>query len=629
MKNEKIHAILAEISEAAIPSDSIDLGGKLRQRLETSESLIPKGETLMKPNIAKWPVVGRMALASAIAAFLLVLFLFTAPGQAFARSILHFFTRVTAPQFVMTPQSTTSQETESTFYDVCGEYENPTCTVAQLRSMVDFTVQAPAALPDGMRFAGGTGGPGIILLTYVNGSTGALLLHEQPWSEAEDQLWEVATSAIVESVTIGPIAGSGGYAEGEYAIGAWTGPFFRSWDPSPEMQTLRWRMGDTVYSLTSVGENKYQGRLLDKAGMASIAASLTDDPAVLAATAMIATPYPTPRFSFPTSIPFTGWIQTVEEAEALAGFKIITPTGLPDGYYFNYASYVPSKGNVCLFYRHPFDMNPDGSLVIIENASGRLPDVPEWTRLSLESLGFMDVDPEWINTPAIPVPVAGAVDGTAAEARTLQSSAIICGGNAQTFSRILLWRNSEGRSFIIMASGGPFNPYLSSIEARQLAENLNGYSTIPADTVDPERLASAEAAEAMLGMDILTPAFIPKPFVFEQAQYVVEDSFPTIFLAYSAGHVQFLSIMVRSGAKETLEDIFDQNPEYSQRLTVRNQSAAYLQGSQSVDTGEWCWTCSGAQILTWFENGMEYQIMIEYASGTTKETLIQIAESMK
>jgi hypothetical protein len=628
MKNETIHSILTEIAEEAVPPADINLWERLRYRLETSESHFSKGETLMNPNYAKRPMVLRAVLASVAAVSIFIFFLFTPTGQALAQSILQFFTRVTAPQFALTPQGTAPQETESDFSAACGGYSQPTCTVAQVRRMVSFDVRGLSEMPDGMRFAGATGGPEQIMLTYLDGKGGAILVDERPWSDAEDQLWEVSVTAVVETVTIGPLEGSGGYTTGEYAVGGWIGPSFRQWDSSADMQTLRWRLDDTVYSMASVSRNHYQGRLLDKSGMAAIAAAMTDDPAVLAATPMVATLYAEPQFSFPTGIPYSGWIQTVQEAGALAGFPVIEPTRLPPGYAFNHASYVPSKRNVCLFYAHPLDASSEPSLVILENASGNLPDLAEWTRLSIEYFGFT-VDPSWYNTPATPVSVGGALDGQAASSHLGQLANLECGENMSMFTNTLLWKTVEGRSFIIMADGGPSNPFLTTLEARRLAENLNGVSTIPADQVDPERLASAEAAESMLGSDILIPTRLPDGYGFNVAQYVVEGGIRTVKLSYSFGPTRYISIIIQAGVTETLEEVFNQNPEVAQRLTLRGLPAVYLQGSLNVDTDEWCWSCPGAQILTWFENGMEYQIVVSYPTSATKEALVDIAESMR
>jgi hypothetical protein len=628
MKNAKIQSILAKIAEEAAPTAEIDLWGKLRLQLETSESRFSKGETLMKPDIAQRPGVRRVTLASALAASSLVFFLFTHPGQALAQSILHFFARVTAPRIALTPVDFTRGNTLPEFVDTCGGYGHPTCTVAQMRNMVSFDVKGLSKLPDGMRFAGATGGPQLAMLAYANQAGGVIFVGESPWTEAADKLWEVSVSAVVETVTIGPLEASGESTQGEYTVGGWTGQAFRQWNPAPDLQTLRWRLGDTVYSMTSVGANQYQGRLLDKAGLAVLAAAMTADPDVLAATPIRITQVPDSQFTIPTSIPHSGRLQTVPEAEELAGFKVIEPTWLPMGYAFQHASYTPSKGNVCLFYAHTLDAGYPPSLVIIQNASGNLPDIPEWTRLSYEYLKD-DADPGLYGTPAVPVPVGGALNGQAAVSRIGQRANLECGENIMMFDRTMLWKTEKGRSFIIMAEEGPFNPFLTTLETRRLAENLNGVSTIPANVIDPERLASAGAAERMLGSDILIPTRLPDGFVFDLAQYTVEDSIRTVALAYTYGNISFLSVTVRAGVTETLDDIFNRQPDMADRLTVRGQQATYMQGVSVDGSGDWCWDCYGAQILTWFENGMEYQITVRFSTITTKETLIEIAESMR
>ena len=103
MKNSDIHFILAGIAEEAAPSAEIDLWKGIHSRLESSESRFQKGKTRMKPNFAQRPIVRRIALAM-LALVLAFAILFATPqGRAWAREILHFFTRAASDTLPVTP----------------------------------------------------------------------------------------------------------------------------------------------------------------------------------------------------------------------------------------------------------------------------------------------------------------------------------------------------------------------------------------------------------------------------------------------------------------------------------------------------------------------------------------------
>jgi RNA polymerase sigma factor (sigma-70 family) len=230
--------------------------------------------------------------------------------------------------------------------------------------------------PEGMSFAGTTGGPEGVLLVYLtkNGRGGAILIGIFPWSEEADQKFEVSNSATVETVAIGPLAGSGLTGTGEYATGEWGGPALQNWNSSPDLQTLRWRDGDALCSMMSVGG--YQGPLLDRQGMAALAAAMTADPAVLEATPDLSQWQPTPTLpAAARAVRFSDRLPTVQAAEGQAGFDVAEPTWLPDKYHFLFVAYTPANGNVCLFYKAPVEDPALPSLVIIQNPSGTLPDL--------------------------------------------------------------------------------------------------------------------------------------------------------------------------------------------------------------------------------------------------------------
>jgi hypothetical protein len=636
MNRTNIQTLLSGIAEEAIPSPEIDLWKGVRRHLESSESKFHKGETAMKPKFARSPKMYRFALTMLCVAIMLVLLAATPQGQALAQTVLQFFTRVTAPQSIPTPEQIswaqatagvtpqpTSTPSRPDFFAQCGGYEKSSCSVQQIRDLVDFEIKGLSAIPDEMVFTGANGGPETVWLDYQNGREGGIFINAVPWSEEADQQAEVSASAVVETVAIGPLADTGETIAGEYMAGAWGGPAFQNWNDSSDTQTLRWREGDTLYAMISAGANQYQGRRLDKEGMAALAAAMTADPAMLEATPDQSHWQPMPtQPPAAAAVPFSGVLPTVQEAGVQAGYPVVEPTWLPDKYNFLFATYTPANGNVCLFYKTPVEDPALPSLVIIQNPSVEFPDLAQWSRLSYEIVGFK-VDASMYDLPTTTVPLSGAMDGQAQLSKAHMNPIFECGQAGQDMEQTLLWKATDGRMFIIMAKGGYLDPIVTTLEQQRLAENLNGVSTIPADAPDPERLPSVEKAEAVWGSDILVPDEAPK-LAFQFAQYETVDQTRTLHLVYGT-----TVITLQTGSQDTLETIFNQNPDVYKRLTVRGEPALYIKGCQWADSNTYDWTCQfGPRELTWFDDNVKYQIASHYPQSFNQDALVGIAESL-
>jgi hypothetical protein len=165
------------------------------------------------------------------------------------------------------------------------------------------------------------------------------------------------------------------------------------------------------------------------------------------------------------------------------------------------------------------------------------------------------------------------------------------------------------------------------MEMRRMAESITGVSTIPADTVDPERMLSIQDAEILLGFDILGAAYLPPdsdpPFAFTYATFFERDISRFLLLAFSNN----LHILVDFGPDLTsLEDEYNQAPQYYEKLTVRGQEALFSPGICWDENGNaFVQNCGNPQSLIWFENGLRYRI----EGYMTQEMLIAIAEGMQ
>jgi hypothetical protein len=233
------------------------------------------------------------------------------------------------------------------------------------------------------------------------------------------------------------------------------------------------------------------------------------------------------------------------------------------------------------------------------------------------------VDSSRYDLPTSPVPVGGAMGGQTQLSGAFLNSAFECGPSARDLKQTLLWKNTAGRMFIILAKGGYLDPIVTLLEQRRLEENLTGVSTIPADAPDPERLASIEEAATVGRSGILVPAEDPM-LGFQFAQDDVAGQTRTLRLVYGT-----TVMTVQTGSRDTLETVFNQNPDVYRRLTVRGEPALCIQGCQWADNDAYDWMCqSGPKMLTRFSDGMEYQIESNFPGSVNQDGLVGIAESL-
>jgi hypothetical protein len=216
----------------------------------------------------------RSIYATALAVIALTLiFAVTPQGHAVAQDVLLFFTRTESDSYY-SPVSDLTFEDTTPFHAECGLSYNPTCSVEQVRSKVDFEVKEPASLPDGMYFEGATGGPDFIELAYLHedidrlgGELSVGINATGRPSTAGTVI--VAKSAQVEQVQIGNLPG-------EY----FTGSLFQdeqgnvTWQPDFPTATLRWEDNGSTYTLIYFGKRYPVG----KEDLIRVAESMTLEP---------------------------------------------------------------------------------------------------------------------------------------------------------------------------------------------------------------------------------------------------------------------------------------------------------------------------------------------------------------
>lgn len=229
----KMEELLAMIQP--VPSDSF------QQRMTQASWRVERGSqgAPIKRNV-------RIRLAAASTILLVaVTAIFARQGRVLAQDILQFFTRAESDTFYEEPSDLTVEET-TPFLEECGSWIRPTCSMEQIRSMVDFEIKELGTVPERMYFGGATGGADLIGYAFLYDDPdrlgGQLSVIVEPISRAVP--WTVAKSANVEQVRIGN-------KPGEY----YTGVLFQdeqgnvTWQPDDPTATLRWEDGGSRYTM--------------------------------------------------------------------------------------------------------------------------------------------------------------------------------------------------------------------------------------------------------------------------------------------------------------------------------------------------------------------------------------------
>ena len=197
----------------------------------------------------------RRAVAVTTLAILMATLLFAATpqGSAIAQDILQFFTRIENDSYYE-PVSDLTFEDTTPFHQACGIPIHPTCSVDEIRGMVDFEVKELGTLPDDLYFVGATGGPDWVDLhyEYPNRLAGGMSVGvEATGRQIPGHLYIVPPSADVKHVQVGELPA-------EY----YTGGLFQddhgnvTWQPNEPIAQLRWEDGGSTYTLFYFFQNQ-------------------------------------------------------------------------------------------------------------------------------------------------------------------------------------------------------------------------------------------------------------------------------------------------------------------------------------------------------------------------------------
>ncbi|MBI3172906.1 MAG: DUF4367 domain-containing protein [Chloroflexi bacterium] len=356
MDKQTIQSILQDALEEQIPSAEIDLWRAVEQGLVAGTAK----QQGVNMNTTQPRRIPRAAFALIIMAILLALTFITPQGRAFAQSILRFFIRSSSDSISVptaepyrwittTPgaplPTSTPRPAEAAFAAECGDFSNPTCSVEQIRGMVNFPVKELGKIPEGFYLAGATGGPDSVILTYYyEEQNGSITITIERWTGAPSSQSDlVGSSAEVEKVQVGSI-------EGEYFKGVFAyedGSDTATWDPDFGNETLRWVDGDVSYTILYF----YPPIPMGKEGMVALAETMTTE-------VVEKLPTPTPGPFDMAWDPRDMYNLGIPEAEEKAGFTLLLPTRLPDIFILIGAHYEEENNTVWVYYQ--LDPNRSG-----------------------------------------------------------------------------------------------------------------------------------------------------------------------------------------------------------------------------------------------------------------------------
>ena len=570
----------------------------------------------------------RVINITAIAALTFALLVAATPqGRAFAQNVLRYFvrtendTRPVPTLTLATPNATNVDSpnllsgTHLPFEETCGDIYYARCSMNEIRAMVAFPVNELGKTVEDITFVGATGGPAQVILVYMGKSVnGLLMLSVGPVTAAEQRPLQVAASAKVEPVSINGMAGE--YVQGAWdSVGANNGV---SWTADPFVQTLRWEVDSVGYTMTFHAA-KNTGILLDKSAMLYMAENMT-----MKVEAIVSPPAPPLE---------------VQDISQQAGFTVVEPGWVPEGYVFSNAAYIPAQNTACLYYNYGTGNLPEMAIAERPSASSILDDI---------STATVDFDGETITVPVVaePLGVGGAQGGQAGLISNGVNTSKLCPNKDFVANQALYWQ-FDGKDYVLFGlidqhEGGVF---ISRLEMQRLAENLTGVSTLPNNDLDPQRLLSAEDARDLAGFEVKLPTqTIPGLHLDHAAVYLASEQSQliagpfdtgsgeteTVVFVYTPqgnptrGGIDYgLFINQSAGAIRSLEEIFGWGG--TEYITVNGQTAVYRQFFWDTLTGG----TDCRQELYWHENGIGYAITAYLPGALERKEFLAIAESMK
>lgn len=374
MNKNEMRTLLKDLTEQKAPAAQIDLWPAIQAHLPLSQSESSSGTAKKAEPQSRfwwWKPAYLLVAVTIIAA---VIFAFP-QGRAMGQAVLRFFQQgvsnlmsgvTVKPDKWMeqtpgvsaasiTPQPSQPTPPGPAFETTCGSYQDPHCTLKDIRGMVSFPVFALSKLPEAMRFTGATGGPDRVHLVYsTSNQTGTLVIWQEPLEgDGSRQAWEIGADAVIEQVQVGAVSAE--YVKGSYD-GTTNPPI---WNANLDVQVLRWVNQGILIHLQMIGTEPHLGR----DDLAALAATMTEGSVGEGASTVAATATPTPADT--PFDPRTLYPLTLDQVKEKAGFVPMSPARLPEQLTFIGASYDEMTKIVEIFYKYNDPNNPEATNTLI------------------------------------------------------------------------------------------------------------------------------------------------------------------------------------------------------------------------------------------------------------------------
>jgi hypothetical protein len=665
MKPSPITSLLRRLAQDAIPPAEVDLWPGIRQRFETRKTN-PKRALPMKLSFAQHRRLVLAAVPILAVVLAAAVLLVTPQGRAWAQSAMQFFTRSesntipapTSEPLVWVEQtpgapapSITPLPPRAPFAAECGDYRAPRCSIEQMRSKVDFTVQELASLPAGMYFVGATGGLEEAIIKYDTvDQSASLFLSEMPWTgSAEQKGFEVAPGVPVENVPVGRATGE--YVKGSFGYQA--GETVETWMPDTGQETLKWSDQGVYYSLIYISKSTPSG----KDGLAALAESLTAAPV-----SANLTPLPANPNEFPTLEP-NRWNAryplTPAQASEQAGFDVWVPSKMPGSLTFIGVHYDAEQNLVRLFYLLNCG-DCDNAMYLVEQPALNGEDC------NLSSFVVGDNE-DGTNTCHVvgtnaTIETVQIGDGTGQYVKGDWVSNTITGfewSNDEYPTQRLLWQKDGMAFFLYDGTWGELKKedLIAVAESMLIAPAptqspaISATATPEIPDLKPEYPLSFAQAEEQAGFNVRTPASLPEILSFLGARYDAEHAVVTIFYLFeqalggpNTDGLELWEQLAPNGSDCDLcgfvvGDLTATEADYPhtvvgayatvETVQIGDIPGKYVEGIWgSADANGMRWLPDPyVKVLRWQKDGIAFEL-VYYGIAIDKEDMIAVAESI-
>lgn len=618
MKRDQVKDSLTQYLQEEIPPDTIQLWPGLKRSLVENAQLSTKQGDLRMNNLK----LSRLRMTTAVSilaiTFLAGIFLFVTPqGRAFAQDIVKFFTRLdrneqVAPslQASLEPQPINPAATEPVqafeTEQGCGSIVSPLCDLATVQVAAPFEVHALSVMPENLELGGALNLPNGVAVKY-DGDRGVLLLVETLADENSTSTWTIGSSASIQSIDVNQ-------HPAEFVQGSWSGSGLGEesdrmlvWDESLPARTLRWQLEGVDYTLINFPARGANGPVgYDLLEMKQLAETIGGQGALAS----------------------HDWQQDgipLVEAEARAGFSFLPATNIPAGLGLYKTTYNSQFNSICQYYRSKKD-DPAAPVLVVAQSSWALP-----TLNNLQSKANFGDQAVTIAASQEIIQLSGSDGSQGNLIETGLQVDAFCGGESTVANRALLWQK-EGRSFVLFGKLDSFAGmgYVSKLELQQIATTLNG-KTLEAENslLDPERLRSLIDAELVANVKISQPAVMLNTMMFDHISVGSTMGMPFMVVTNYLG-----DRLTLNGIERLL--VFQTNNSTSSLAELKlagGYGDVQVKGKPAI-YNEQCSQGPGYeilcnQILSWFEEDIQYDIMTYTMAVIPLETMLTIANSMR